>query len=160
MHLRAHAPRAFTRLSFGTEATYPNVIILSKIRQCRGFLPSRRIRCATKAIATDALTPAIRCTSPPYSKHSNRGVKHYLGVNNQLLRMRRFAKETQLFAPVETIGLSPQKRKLPVSSCSVRSTKSRHRYFEDLRLWRVHNPVSCIRAYHLVIERPSSSKSW
>ena len=160
MHLRAHAPRAFTGLSFGTEATYPNVIILSKIRQCRGFLLSHGICHATKAIATYALTSAIRCTSPPYSKHSNRGVKHDLGVNNQLFRMRRFARETQLFAPVETIGLSPQKRKLPVSSLSVRSTKSRHRYFEDLRLWKVHSPVSCIRAYHLVIERPSSSKSW
>ena len=158
MHLRAHAPRAFTGLSFGTEATYPNVIILSKIRQCRGFLPNRRIRCAAKAIPTPTLPLLLDTLHPPYSKHSNRGVKHYLGVNIQLLRMRRFARETQLFAPVETIGLSPQKRKLPVSSCSVRSTKSRHRYFEDLRLWKVHSPVSCIRAYHLVIERPSSSK--
>ena len=150
MHLRAHAPRAFTELSFGTEATYPNVIILSKIRQCRGFHLGRRIRCAAKAIATDALTPAIRCTSPPYSKHSNRGVKHDLGVNNQLLRMRRFAKEYRLFAPVATVGLSPQKRKFPVSSLSVRSTKSRHKYFEDLRLWKVHKPDAWRVALHLI----------
>ena len=150
MHLRARAPRAFTGLSFGTEATYPNVIILSKIRQCRGFLLSHGICHATKAIATYTLTPAIRYTSPPYSKHSNRGVKHDLGVNNQLFRMRRFAKEYRLFTPVATVGLSPQKRKFPVSSLSVRSTKSRHKYFEDLRLWKVHKPDCWRVALHLI----------
>lgn len=94
--------------------------------------------------------PVIRCTSPPYSKHSNRGVKHDLGVNNQLFRMRRFAKEYRLFTPVATVGLSPQKRKFPVSSLSVRSTKSRHKYFEDLRLWKVHKPDAWRVALHLI----------
>ena len=65
MHLRAHAPRAFTGLSFGTEATYPNVIILSKIRQCRGFLPNRRIRCAAKAIPTPTLPLLLDTLHPP-----------------------------------------------------------------------------------------------
>lgn len=65
MHLRACAPRAFTGLSFGTEATYPNVIILSKIRQCRGFLPNRRIRYAAKAIPTPTLPLLLDALHPP-----------------------------------------------------------------------------------------------
>ena len=64
--------------------------------------------------------------------------------------MRRFAKEYRLFTPVATVGLSPQKRKFPVSSLSVRWTKSRHKNFEDLRLWKVHKPDAWRVALHLI----------
>ena len=157
MHLRARAPRAFTGLSFGTEATYPNVIILSKIRQCRGFLPSRRIRCAAKAIPTPTLPLLLDTLHPPTASIAIGGEALFRSELSALT-YEEICQRNPALCTSRNYRLSPQKRKLPVSSCSVRSTKSRHRYFEDLRLWKVHSPVSCIRAYHLVIERPSSSK--
>ena len=158
MHLWALVPRPLTGLiRHGGYLSECNNLI--KDTTMLRLTPLQLCFYDSNSLQTNALTPAVRYTSPLYRKHSNRGVKYDIGVNNHPFQMRRFAREMRLFAPVGTIGLSPQKRKFPVSSCSVRSTKSRHRYFEDLRLWKAHSPVSCICAYHVVIERPSSSKS-